>query len=159
MCELGTLITSGFFSIKKPRLGLSLSIGSISTIFSVQNFNNSATRNSCRHFRPPNPRKDCKLFPLLQTHIDILHVLWVSHILQLGPSYDKRHAPPRISFCRISVFHQTSHGSLETTSSSLFLFDSRTLVHVQDNSGDSPFHVFISFRFLMTQLYSSVSYH
>ena len=70
--------------------------------------------NSCRRPRPPNPRKGCMLSPLLQTRTDILIVLWVSSSLQLGLNYDARHAPPRTSCCRTSVFHQVSHDSLET---------------------------------------------
>ena len=43
LLERGTLITSGAFSRIKPKLGLSLSTVSISTIFSVQKFSSSAT--------------------------------------------------------------------------------------------------------------------
>ena len=77
-------------------------------------------QSSCRRFRPPNPRKGCKLFPSLQTNLDTLPLLWVWLNLLLGPSYDVRHAPPRISCCRAFLFHQASHGSLETALSFLF---------------------------------------
>ena len=106
--ERGTLITSGIFSSNRPRRGLSLSVRSISMIFSVQKFNNSATSKFMLAFPASEPRKGYKLFPSLKTHFDILPVLWASHSLLLEPNYDVSHAPPQISGCRTFVFYQAS---------------------------------------------------
>ena len=102
--ERGTLITFGILSSIRPRLGFSRSTESISIIFSVQMFDFVIS---------VNPRKGCTLSPFFQTHIGILPACWVSSNLQSRPSYDARHVPLRISCCRIFVFRQVSHDSLE----------------------------------------------
>ena len=81
------------------------SLSKTSTAPSLQDF--------CERSRPLNPKKGFMLSPLLQIHIGILPVCWVSNNLQPRPCYDAHHVPLRISCYRIYVFHQVSHDSLE----------------------------------------------
>ena len=113
LSERGTLINSGIFSSNRPRLGLSLSVGSISTIFSVQNFSNSTTSKIMLAFPASGSKKGCKLSPSLQTHINIFPFSWalISLLPELG--CDVRRDPRRISYWRISSFPWFSRYCLE----------------------------------------------
>ena len=90
--ERGKVITSGIFSSIRPRLGLSLSAGSISVIFSVQNFNSTVTSKFLWTFPAPESEKGLYAIPITQIYIDIPPVCWVSSSLQPGLNCDARHA-------------------------------------------------------------------
>ena len=76
LSERGTLITSGIFSSNRLKLGLSLSVGSTSTIFSVLTFNNYANSK----FMQPFPASSPNTFPAS-------YVVTLAEFLVGEPSY------------------------------------------------------------------------